>query len=136
MKEFIKNLFVGNWQYKLLAIFASFALWYYVASGQTLTINITVPVQLDNFPANMKITNRMISSVELQLAGRRDIINNLTRNSLKVKIDMKKAVEGKNIYTINQKNIKGLIRGIEINNISPYQVEIVLEKTYGEKAEQ
>lgn len=128
MKEFFIQFFTKNWQYKLGALLAAVFIWLYVASDQNQFLTMNVPVQLDNFPADMKIINKPANTVEISLTGRRDIINNISKKDIYIDLDMKKASEGRNNFRITSNIIKSLPRGLDIKSITPYQVEIELQR--------
>jgi YbbR domain-containing protein len=128
MKEYIRALFLKNWQYKLGALFTAVVLWYYVASSENLTVVINVPVEFSSFPSDMDIVNKVSNNVDIQLTGRRDIVNDINKKDITVSISMKDAHEGKNSYRITPVNIKSIPRGLDIKNITPYSIEIELQR--------
>lgn len=119
MNNFFKNVIFKDWQYKLLSFLVAFILWMYVVGNQNLNIKINVPIEFDNYPANLKLIGNFQNSVELLLEGRRDIISRIDKNNVKVKIDLKTAKEGKNNYILTSKRIENLPDGIIIKDISP-----------------
>jgi YbbR domain-containing protein len=124
MKDFLKNLFIIRWQYKLAALVTAFILWFYVVSEQNLTINISAPIEFLNFPANMKITNKVRNTIEILLQGRRDIINKMDKKEIKVQIDLSTVKKGKNNFTISSSQIKNVPKGVSILNITPTGITI------------
>jgi YbbR domain-containing protein len=129
MADFLKKLFLENWQYKLGAFITALVLWFYVASEQNLSVVINAPVQFDNFPSDMSIINKVANSADIELTGRRDIVNNINKKEVKVIINLKGSKEGKNNYRITPLNIKSIPRGLEIRNVTPYQIEIELQQS-------
>ena len=128
MKDFLGNLFIKNWQYKVAAFITAIAIWFYVVSEQNLGIVINAPMEFTNLPKNMRIVNRVKTSVALSLEGRREIITKIKQKGIKVQINLKEAKEGKNTYIITANRILYLPRGVSIKDISPARVEIVFEK--------
>ncbi len=122
MKNFIKKYIIKNWQYKILSLIIAFILWFYVVSNQSLNIKLNVPIEYDNYPANLKLSGKVENSAVLLLEGRRDILNRIDKNNIKIKIDLKNAKEGKNTYIITSKRIENLPDGIIIKEISPSRV--------------
>lgn len=128
MTDAVKKFIFSNWQYKLAALLVALVLWFYVASEQNLTVVINAPVQFDNFPSDMKMVNKVANSAEIQLTGRRDIVNNMNKRDVKVVINLKNAKAGKKLYNIVPANIKSIPRGLDIRNVTPYQIEVDLVK--------
>ena len=129
MADMIKKFFFNNWQYKLGALLTALILWFYVASEQNLSVVISAPVQFDNFPSDMQIVNKVANTADIELAGRRDIVNNINKKEVKVIINLKGSKDGKNNYRITPMNIKSIPRGLDIRNVTPYQIEIELMKS-------
>lgn len=119
MKNFIKKYILKNWQYKILSLVIAFILWFYVVSNQSFNIKFNVPIEYDNYPANLKLVGKIENSAKLFLEGRRDIINRIDKNNIKIRIDLKNAREGKNNYIITSKRIENLPDGVIIKDISP-----------------
>jgi len=124
MKEFIANYILKNWQYKIMALVVATGLWLFVVREQEMTVTIDVPVEFTNYPENMKVSGNVQSSVKVQLEGRKIIINQIDKKTLKISIDLKKAVVGKNSFQILGSRFKSLPRGIFIRDISPAYIYI------------
>lgn len=133
MADMLKKFFFNNWQYKLGALLTALILWFYVASEQNLSIVISAPVQFDNFPSDMQIVNKVANTADIELTGRRDIVNNINKKEVKVIINLKGSKDGKNNYRITPLNIKSIPRGLDIRNVTPYQIEIELTKSKDKK---
>ena len=129
MTDGLKKLIFGNWQYKLGALLTALVLWLYVASEQNLSVVISAPVQFDNFPSELQIVNKVANTVEIELTGRRDIVKDINKKEVKVVINLKNSKEGKNNYRIIPANIKAIPRGLDIRNVTPYQIDIELQKS-------
>jgi len=132
MKDFLTSLFIKNWQYKLAALLTAAAIWFYVVSEQNLSIVQTVPLELSNYPSDMKITNKVRTSVDIFLEGRRDIINKMEKAKIRVQLNLKEAKEGRNNYIITASRISNIPRGVAIIDISPARLTIIFEKKDGE----
>lgn len=128
MKEILHSLFIVKWQYKIAALITAFILWFYVASEQNLTINISAPIEFLNFPSDMKITNKVRNTIEILLQGRRDIINKMDKKEIKVQIDLSNVKNGKNNFSISNVQIKNIPKGVSIINITPTGLTIDFEK--------
>ena len=128
IKDFIIKVFTNKWKYKLVAIAAALILWFYVAKDQSYNIIIDAPLKYENLSANMTMLNSVDQSVKLTLTGRRDIITRLNKRDIKVFIDMKASKPGENIYKINAEDIKAIPRGVDITNMMPSQIEVILKQ--------
>jgi YbbR domain-containing protein len=127
MKQFIVDLFLKNWQYKLLAFIVALGLWYYVVREQNMSMVISAPVEFTNYPENLKLKNDFKNTADLLLNGRRDIMTNIKKKDLKVVISLKNSTAGRNPYTIIPKMVTGLPAGVAINDITPARIILNFE---------
>lgn len=128
MKDFFKKWIINRWQYKAAAFIMAFFLWFYVVSEQSLNLSASIPIEFTNFPADMQVINKIKTSADITLEGRRDIVRGLDKKQIKALLDLKKSRPGKNDYTISAAQIKGVPRGLLIRSISPTSITIEFEK--------
>lgn len=133
MKQLLKDIFIKNWKYKLLAFAAAIGMWYYVVRDQTISIVVNVPVELANYPEQLKLKTDFKSDVALNLNGRRDVVTAVRKKDLKIIVNLKDARAGRNVYTIVPRMIEGLPVGVAINDISPSR--LILNFDANEKKE-
>jgi len=124
MNQILGNLLFKNWQYKIAAVFIAVIIWFFVVSEQNLSILLNAPLELSNYPTKMRLTNKVRTSIDLSLEGRRDIITKINKSKVKVQVNLAEAKEGENTYIITASRIIGLPRGVSIRDISPARVVI------------
>jgi YbbR domain-containing protein len=127
MKDFLKKWVINRWQYKIAAFIVAFILWFYVASEQNLNINLSVPIEFVNYPSDMQVKNKIKTSADLTVEGRRDIVTKMDKKAVKVVLDLKKSKAGGNDFAISASQIKGVPRGLLIRSISPAAMVIDFE---------
>ena len=71
--------------------------------------------------------NNVKNTIDIQLTGRRDIVNDINNNAITVSLSLKDAHIGKNTYRITPADIKFLPRGLDIKNIRPYSIDVELQ---------
>lgn len=128
MRSWLKKWIFHRWQYKLAAFVTSFFLWFYIVSEQNLSINLNIPIEFTNFPVNMLITNKVRTSVDITLEGRRDLVNKIDQKDVKAVVDLRNAKDGRNDYEITATQIKSIPRGLIIHNISPAGITINFDR--------
>jgi len=128
MREILKAIFVKKWQAKLVSLFLALLLWFYVVKDQNLLITVAAPLELTNYPSELRMTNRVRTSVELALEGRRDLIQGMSKRDIKARVDLARAKEGKNIYAIQASHVEAIPKGVIIKGITPDRIEIDFEK--------
>ena len=124
MRDWLKKWILNRWQYKLAAFFTALVLWFYVVGGQNLNINLTIPVEFINYPADLQVVNKIKNSADITVQGRRDIITKMEKKDIKAVLDLKNSKAGKNNLVISAAQIKGVPRGLLIRNISPAAMAI------------
>ncbi len=93
METFLKNIFVQNWQRKLISVLAAIVIWTIVSSSITSTRVFTrIPVRIVNLPANKTIHGLMPDGfldkrITVTLTGAKDVIERLGPQDFEVVID-------------------------------------------------
>lgn len=93
METFLKNLFVLNWQRKLISIIAAIVIWAIVSSTISSTRVFTrVPVHIVNLPPNKTIHGLMPDGfldkrITVTLTGTKDVIERLGPQDFEVVLD-------------------------------------------------
>ncbi len=121
MSSTLKEKILENWILKILAILLAWILWLFIQgeSGTFTTVTAQVKVTV---PDGMEISGGFPSTVQVTIRG---ATQNLTCN-----INLQNYEEGANRITLTKDNIetpKGF--GIEVSQINPSQVTLMLEKT-------
>jgi YbbR domain-containing protein len=127
MKDWINKWILNRWQYKIAAFLTAFILWFYVVSEQNLSININIPIEFTNYPADLQVVNKVRTSLDVVIEGRRDLVNKMEKKDIKAVVDLKSAKAGRNDYFIMGPQIKSLPRGMHIINITPSGITIEFE---------
>jgi YbbR domain-containing protein len=127
MRDWLKKWVLNRWQYKVAAFLTAFILWFYVVSSLNLNINLTIPVEFINYPADMQVVNKIKTSADITVQGRRDIVTKMEKKDIKAVLDLKKSKAGKNDFVISAAQIKGVPRGLLIKSISPAALAIEFE---------
>lgn len=93
MESLIYDLFVHNWQRKLLALFTAIILWFYVSHTITEVKMIrNVPIRISNLPADKTIvgllSNGLLNKkINLTLTGAKDVIEEIETGDFEVNVD-------------------------------------------------
>lgn len=101
-------------------------IWFgFTRSYDTITA-LNVPIEYVNRPANFDILDASTDEVRVQLYGSSALIKSLKAGQVHIRVDLKKATEGTNIYPITQDNIV-LPPGVFLNKVSPPTVQVALD---------
>ena len=96
-----------------------------IAQGEMLEKVVTVPVEFTASPANLVLVGDKDKNVRLHLSGPKSDLDAISPSELSVKIDLSKAVSGKQAFVITADNIR-LPRKISLLDVVPSGVELTL----------
>jgi hypothetical protein len=93
MSALVKNIFLENWQRKLISLVLAIIIWFVTHNSMTVTKTISqIPVRVIHLPAGQTIDGMMGSGllntkISLDLQGEQDVLNELSSKNLEVIID-------------------------------------------------
>jgi len=96
-----------------------------IAQGEMLEKIVTVPVEYTPSPANLILVGEKQKEVRLHLAGSKSDLDSINPAELNVKIDLSKAVPGKQIFLISGENLR-LPKDVKLLDMVPSSMELTL----------
>jgi uncharacterized protein (TIGR00159 family) len=96
-----------------------------VVQGEMLEKIVTVPVEYTTSPENLILVGDKQQEVRLHLAGSKSDLASVQPDQMSAKIDLSKAVAGKQTFLITKENMR-LSRGVQLLDVVPASVEITL----------
>lgn len=124
----LRRMFIDDWGVKLLALGITFVLWMAVADFNKPR-TIRVPVQL-NFvrPNNLDISNEPPRTIDVELTGSRERLNNMRLSDLVATVDISDNPAGERIVRLNNETVHmDLPDGVKIQSFKPTTIPIRLE---------
>ena len=106
-----------------LAVFFWSALM--IVQGEMLEKIVTVPVEYTTSPENLILVGDKQQEVRLHLAGSKSDLASILPGQMSAKIDLSKAVAGKQTFPITKENMR-LSRGVQLLDVVPSSVELTL----------
>jgi YbbR domain-containing protein len=106
-----------------LAVFFWSALM--IVQGEMLEKIVTVPVEYTTSPEHLILVGDKQKEVRLHLAGSKSDLASVHPDQMSAKIDLSKAVAGKQTFLITKENMR-LSRGIQLLDVVPSSVELTL----------
>lgn len=120
METLITQLFIHNWQRKVVAFAAALIIWLFVNYSISATKTIPgVPIRIVNLPADKTIQgllpNGILSKrIALTLSGSKDVIKELEPGDLEVVIDASTIDRDDWVLVLNKKNLVSLSPDIDL----------------------
>ncbi len=96
-----------------------------IAQGEMLEKVVTVPVEFTASPLNLVLVGDKDKDVQLHLSGPKSELDAINPSELRVKIDLSKAVSGKQAFVITAENIR-LPRKISLLDVVPSDIDLTL----------
>lgn len=109
-----------------LSVMIMTGIWFGFTRSQDTIIGLNVPIEYVNRPANYEILDASVDEAKLQLFGSSAIIKSLKPGQIGVRVDLSKAAEGRNIFTITQDDVM-LPPGVSLNKIQPAVIDVTLD---------
>jgi YbbR domain-containing protein len=101
-------------------------IWFGFTRSQYTIIALNVPIEYVNRPPNYDILDTSVDEARLQLLGSSALIKSLGPGQVGVRVDLSKAVEGRNTFPVTQADII-LPPGISLNKIHPATIDVTLD---------
>jgi uncharacterized protein (TIGR00159 family) len=101
-------------------------IWLGFTRGQDKIVALNIPIEYVNRPANFEILEASVDEVRVQLFGSSALINSLKPGQVQVRVDLRKSVEGSNVFPIGQENIN-VPPGVFLNKVQPGTIEVTLD---------
>lgn len=109
-----------------LSVLIMTGIWFGFTRSQDTIIALNVPIEYVNRPANFEILDTSVDEAKLQLFGSSALIKSLKTGQVGVRVDLSKATEGRNTFTIGQDDII-LPPGVSLNKIHPAVIDVTLD---------
>ncbi len=120
MEALITNIFIVNWQRKLVSLLTALLLWFFINNSILETKTIPgVPVHIVKLPPDKTIlgllpNGNLSKRITLTLTGTKDVINELEPGDLQVEIDATMIDHDDWVAQISKKNLVSLNPSIDL----------------------
>lgn len=129
MLEKIKTLFLENLSLKVMALVLAVLVWAAVTGRERADSEKTlrVPVELTNVSESIEVRSVKPEEVSLSLHGATQIINGISQQNMKIRIDLKDMVKSGRINFYAEDHLR-IPEGIHILSVHPKMIEINIEE--------
>ena len=110
----------------VLSLLIMTGIWFGFTRSQDTIIALNVPIEYVNRPLSFEILDTSTDEARLQLYGSSALIKSLQPGQVLVRVDLSKAVEGRNVFPITQDNIV-LPPGVFLNKVQPSNIDVNLD---------
>lgn len=110
----------------LASILLIITVWFSFSRGLDTLITLEIPVEYMNRDPGMEIFDTSVNAVSLDLSGSGALIKSIRPEQVQVRLNLSKAVVGRNTFTITHENIT-LPPGVFLKRVKPPIVEVTLD---------
>jgi YbbR domain-containing protein len=124
----LRKLFVDDWGTKLLALGITLVLWMAVTDlNKPRTIRTAVQLNFIR-PNNLDISNEPPRTIDVELTGSRERLNNMKLFDLVATVDISDNPAGERVVRLNNANVHmELPDGVRIDSFKPATIQVRLE---------
>lgn len=129
MFEKIKNLFANNLGLKISALVLAVLVWAAITGRERAYSERTlrIPIEVANVSENIEVRSVKPEEVSMTLRGISRLMGELSKENLKVRIDLRDTVKSGRINFYAEDNIE-IPEGVHIISIHPKMIEINVEE--------
>ena len=102
------------------------AVWFSFSRGFESMMTLEIPVEYTKRAPRMEILETSVNTVNLKLSGSGSLIRATRPEQVQVKLNLEKAVAGRNTFTITAENVS-LPPGVFLKEVDPQVVEVSLD---------
>ena len=123
-----RALVVKNWRFKLAAVGLASLIWTIAIFDSSSAVRtVDVPIEFQNVPRGMDITDQSVTDLEVQLAGRRWLMDTNQISGLIARFDLRGMKEGRQKLHVVPSALS-LPPGINVKRVRPETIEVRLVK--------
>jgi uncharacterized protein (TIGR00159 family) len=100
--------------------------WFSFTRGLDALITLEVPIEYMNRAPEMEILDTSVNTVHLDLSGSGALIKSIRPGQVQVRLDLNKAIAGRNSFTISDENI-ALPPGVFLKRVKPAIVDVTVD---------
>jgi YbbR domain-containing protein len=122
------RLLLDNLALKSVSLVLAVLLWFLIAAEKTSERGLSVPVEFQNVPKDLEMTNDPVDTVEVRLRASPGIIQGLLPRELSAQIDLAGTVEGERIIHLTPDTVR-VPFGVRVVKVTPSIVTLTFERT-------
>lgn len=122
----MRTWLLDNLGLKLLAVVLAICLWAVVVGEQKVEVTMNLPLEIKGLPREMVMVNEPTDLLEVRVRGPKTLVSTLSPSEIVLEGLARNFVEGENFIALRPEMVH-VPRGIEVVNITPYRVRVVLD---------
>lgn len=115
-----------NWILKAVSLCLAVMLWYFVVGEDQVDMEIQVPIEIINLPANLTIANEYKKTIDVSVRGPRSVIIDLRNRNITRPVNLSSAQPGTIVIKNDERSIP-MPRGILVQRLQPTNITLLLD---------
>ncbi len=124
----IQSLLFSNFYLKILSVVIAILLWFFVIGESKNEMGLDASLEFKGIPQDVTIVNNIPSAIHIRLKGSSTLLRPLTEKKPLFNIDLSQVKMGENVILLEKKDLKNIPLGVEVIDISPVAITVVLDK--------
>ncbi len=116
-----------HWLLKVLSLIIGISLWYFVVGEDQVDMIVTIPLELQNLPAELIIANQYKKDIEVTIRGPRRMIQEMRQQNISRPVNLSGVGPGPMVIENDNESIP-LPRGITVQRVQPANITLVVDK--------
>lgn len=116
-----------NWVLKTISLVLGIFIWYFVVGEDQVDMNVRIPLEILNLPADLVISNQYKKEIEVSVRGPRSFIQDIGNRNITRSVDLSGQKPGTFVVQNNDDSIP-FPRGITVLRLQPANISLVLDK--------
>ena len=126
MASRLPRFVTNNLGLKLLSIVFAVGLWWVIAREPAAEVEMSVPIEFHNIPANLEISSERIPEVQIRVRGPVRLVRDLKPSDLHPVIDLAHSRTGDRTFDLTAQNVR-TPRDLAVVQIVPAQFRLALD---------
>ncbi len=116
-----------DWFLKVISLCLGIFLWFFVVGEDQVDMNVKVPLEILNLPADVVISNQFKKDIEVSVRGPRSLIQDLRNRNITRAVDLSGKKTGAFVLQNTDESIT-FPRGITVLRLQPTDITLLLDK--------
>jgi len=122
-----QRVFGHNLLLKVVSLLLAIGLWFAVARSPIAEVEMRVPIEFHNFPANLEIDSANSTEAQIRVRGPERLIHRLQASDVRAEIDLANVVPGERTFDLTARHVH-LPQDLEVVQIIPGQFHLSFDK--------
>jgi YbbR domain-containing protein len=122
-RSFFYRVFVHNIVFKVISLLLAIGLWAVVARDPVAEVEMKVPIEFHNFPADLEIDSASFTEAQIRIRGPERLIHRLRISDVHAEVDLAGVRPGERTFDLIERQVQ-IPQDLEVVQIIPRQFQL------------